>query len=80
MAGKKSKKATNASLETKKERLNRIKEEDKERKVWREGRLVHKTEPELKTHTSYLTFAVLPQLWTSEDEENMLRKWINAKP
>lgn len=73
-AGKKGKKATNASLETKKERLDRIKEEDKERKVWREGRLVHKTESELKTHTSYLTFAVLPQVWTADDEKNMLQE------
>ena len=47
--------------ETKRERLDRIKQEEKERKLWREGKLVHRTEPELKTHTSYLTFAILPQ-------------------
>jgi tRNA (adenine57-N1/adenine58-N1)-methyltransferase len=79
-AGKKGKKATDASLETKKQRLDRIKEEDKDRKVWREGRLVHKTEPELKTHTSYLTFAVLPQAWSQEDEARMMEKWSSARP
>jgi tRNA (adenine57-N1/adenine58-N1)-methyltransferase len=71
------KKVTNANLETKKDRLDRIKEEDKERKVWREGRLVHRTEPELKTHTSYLTFAILPQVWSEQDEKRMLQKWDN---
>ncbi|KAK5075804.1 tRNA (adenine-N(1)-)-methyltransferase catalytic subunit trm61, partial [Cryomyces antarcticus] len=28
-----------------------------ERNIFKEGRLVHRTEPELKTHTSYLAFA-----------------------
>ena len=78
-AGKKVKKGANATLETKKERLDRIKEEDKDRKVWREGRLVHKTEPDLKTHTSYLTFAVLPQSWSIENEQAMVKKWSSAK-
>ena len=77
-AGKRNKNFTAAHLETKKDRLDRIKEEDKERKVWREGRLVHKTEPELKTHTSYLTFAILPQVWTAEAERSMLWKWSSA--
>lgn len=35
---------------------------------FRTGRLVHRTEPEIKTHTSYLTFAVLPAHWTDEME------------
>jgi tRNA (adenine57-N1/adenine58-N1)-methyltransferase len=78
-AGKKGAKATDASIETKKERLDRIKQEDKDRKVWREGKLVHKTEPELKTHTSYLTFAMLPQAWSQEDEAKAMEKWFNAK-
>lgn len=38
-------------------------------KHWDEGRLMHRAEPELKTHTSYLVFAILPRLWTEEDEE-----------
>ena len=36
---------------------------------------MHRTEPELKTHTSYLVFAVLPRPWTKEDEEKARRKY-----
>lgn len=36
---------------------------------WDEGQLVHRSEPDLKTHTSYLVFAILPREWTEEDEE-----------
>ncbi|KAL2401426.1 tRNA (adenine(58)-N(1))-methyltransferase catalytic subunit trm61 [Exophiala dermatitidis] len=39
------------------------------------GSLVHRTEPELKTHTSYLVFAVLPREWTEEDEAAAQAKW-----
>ncbi|KAL2417674.1 tRNA (adenine(58)-N(1))-methyltransferase catalytic subunit trm61 [Exophiala dermatitidis] len=39
------------------------------------GSLVHRTEPELKTHTSYLVFAVLPREWTEEDEKAAQAKW-----
>lgn len=46
-----------------------------ERKVYKEGRLTHRSEPEVKTHTSYLLFAVLPQEWTPEDEERAKAKW-----
>ncbi|TKA71397.1 hypothetical protein B0A49_09223 [Cryomyces minteri] len=46
-----------------------------ERKIFKEGRLVHRTEPELKTHTSYLAFAVLPRQWTAEDEARCKRRW-----
>jgi tRNA (adenine57-N1/adenine58-N1)-methyltransferase catalytic subunit len=46
-----------------------------ERKVYKEGKLVHRTEPEVKTHTSYLVFAVLPQEWTAEDEAKAREKW-----
>ncbi|KAL2019626.1 hypothetical protein VTK56DRAFT_9441 [Thermocarpiscus australiensis] len=35
---------------------------------WMEGRLITRGEPEIKTHTSYLVFAVLPREWTDEDE------------
>ncbi|KAL2112946.1 hypothetical protein VUR80DRAFT_5850 [Thermomyces stellatus] len=44
-------------------------------KPWKEGRLVHRAEPELKTHTSYLTFAVLPREWTEEQEAEALARW-----
>ncbi|KAI9885012.1 MAG: hypothetical protein M1823_003180 [Watsoniomyces obsoletus] len=46
-----------------------------ERKIFKEGRIVHRAEPELKTHTSYLVFAVLPQDWTVEDEERARQRW-----
>ncbi|KAL1970894.1 hypothetical protein VTN77DRAFT_2728 [Rasamsonia byssochlamydoides] len=39
------------------------------------GRLVHRTEPELKTHTSYLVFAVLPRDWSDEDEQRCRQSW-----
>jgi tRNA (adenine57-N1/adenine58-N1)-methyltransferase len=56
-------------IESRKDRLARIKKQDKDRKPWKEGRLVHRTEAELKTHTSYLTFALLPRAWSAEDEQ-----------
>ena len=46
-----------------------------ERKIYKEGKVVHRTEPEVKTHTSYLVFAVLPREWTAEDEEKARAKW-----
>jgi len=39
-----------------------------EKKVYKEGKLVHRTEPEVKNHTSYLVFAILPREWSAEDE------------
>ncbi|TGZ85579.1 tRNA methyltransferase complex GCD14 subunit [Ascodesmis nigricans] len=39
-----------------------------------EGRLVTRNEAELKTHTSYLTFATLPRAWSKEDEEAAMRE------
>ncbi|KAJ6788400.1 hypothetical protein PWT90_07795 [Aphanocladium album] len=44
-------------------------------KPWMQGRLIHRSESDLKTHTSYLVFAVLPPEWTEEDEEKALAKW-----
>ena len=44
-------------------------------KPWLEGQLVTRTEPEVKTHTSYLVFAVLPREWTDEDEAAALARW-----
>jgi tRNA (adenine57-N1/adenine58-N1)-methyltransferase len=44
-------------------------------KIWKEGRLITKGEPEVKTHTSYLVFAVLPREWSAEDEESAFRRW-----
>ncbi|BDD55992.1 tRNA (adenine-N(1)-)-methyltransferase catalytic subunit trm61 [Monascus purpureus] len=53
------------------------------------GRLVHRSELDLKTHTSYLVFAVLPRDWSEEDELKCQQAWPsnstetasqNAKP
>ncbi|KAK0615921.1 S-adenosyl-L-methionine-dependent methyltransferase [Bombardia bombarda] len=42
---------------------------------WMDGRLVTRGEPEIKTHTSYLVFAILPREWTKEDEEATAKKY-----
>ncbi|KAF7880299.1 uncharacterized protein EAF02_007145 [Botrytis sinoallii] len=44
-------------------------------KIYKEGKLIHKTEPEVRTHTSYLVFAVLPRKWSEEDERKAREKW-----
>lgn len=46
-----------------------------EKKIYKEGKLAHRTEPEVKTHTSYLVFAILPREWSAEDEEKAAAKW-----
>lgn len=46
-----------------------------EGKVYKDGRLIHRTEQEIKTHTSYLVFAILPMEWSAEDEEKAAAKW-----
>ncbi|OBT57731.1 hypothetical protein VE04_02445 [Pseudogymnoascus sp. 24MN13] len=46
-----------------------------ERKAFKDGNLIHKTEQEVKTHTSYLVFAVLPVEWSEEDEERAAALW-----
>ncbi|KAI0459936.1 tRNA methyltransferase complex GCD14 subunit [Xylaria acuta] len=48
-------------------------------KPWMVGRLVHRTEAEIKTHTSYLVFAVLPQEWSEEQEAAAFEKWPCGK-
>ena len=64
-----------AKVQSKAERLAEIKKNLSSRKLFKEGRLVHRTEPEVKTHTSYLTFAVLPTAWSEEDEDEAARLW-----
>ncbi|GAP83955.2 putative tRNA methyltransferase complex GCD14 subunit [Rosellinia necatrix] len=44
-------------------------------KPWAAGRLIHRTEAEIKTHTSYLVFAILPQEWSEEQEAAALANW-----
>ena len=36
---------------------------------------MHRLEQEVKLHTSYLLFAVLPQEWTAEDEDKARVTW-----
>lgn len=62
-------------IESKAERLQRIQTEAEERKLYKEGNLVHRSEPEVKTHTSYLVFAVLPREWNEADELDCLEQW-----
>ncbi|KAG6006497.1 hypothetical protein E4U21_007042 [Claviceps maximensis] len=49
--------------------------EDKEGPSWMQGNVVHRTENELKTHTSYLVFAILPPEWDDAAEEAAMAKW-----
>ncbi|MCJ1454877.1 tRNA (adenine-N(1)-)-methyltransferase catalytic subunit trm61 [Mycoblastus sanguinarius] len=60
---------------SKQQRLENIRTALEGRKLYNEGRLVHKAEPELKTHTSYLVFAILPREWTEEDELKAQQQW-----
>jgi tRNA (adenine57-N1/adenine58-N1)-methyltransferase len=40
---------------------------------------VHRTEDNLKTHTSYLVFAILPREWSEDDEQKCREKWPSAQ-
>lgn len=62
-------------MSKKADRLARNAEEATSRKAFREGRLTHRTEPEIRTHTSYLIFAVLPIEWTEADEARCKQQW-----
>ena len=57
-----------SGLATKEQRLTNIRDALPGRKIYLEGRLSHRHEPELKTHTSYLVFGLLPRSWSAEDE------------
>lgn len=41
---------------------------NREKKGAKAGKIATRIEPEIKSHTSYLVFAVLPREWTAEDE------------
>ncbi len=60
---------------SKHQRLENIRSAQEGRKLYKEGRLIHKAEPELKTHTSYLVFAILPREWSEEDELKAQQQW-----
>lgn len=48
-------------------------------KPFLQGQLVTRPETELKAHTSYLVFAILPREWTEEDEAAAAAKWPIGK-
>ena len=60
---------------SKQQRLQNIRDAQEGRKLFKEGRMVTKVEPELKMHTSYLVFAVLPRQWRQADEEKAQAEW-----
>lgn len=60
---------------SKQQRIEKIREVQEARKLFKEGRLIHKAEPDLKTHTSYLVFAILPRDWTAADELQAQQRW-----
>lgn len=71
----KSGEATPVQHVSKQQRLENIRNAQEGRKLFKEGRLIHKAEPELKTHTSYLVFAILPREWSEEDELKAQEQW-----
>ena len=56
------------------------KAQEAQKALFKDGTLVHRSEPELKTHTSYLVFALLPREWTEEDEDQVRSKWKGSVP
>ncbi|QIW96787.1 hypothetical protein AMS68_002305 [Peltaster fructicola] len=58
------------SIQSKAERLEENKRAAEQRKLYKEGNLIHRTEAEVKSHTSYLVFAILPREWTEQDEQD----------
>ncbi|RAO71690.1 uncharacterized protein BHQ10_007702 [Talaromyces amestolkiae] len=74
-------KAEEESVEEKEQEIqkqqatNQTKETSSQIPSYEMGRLVHRTEPDLKTHTSYLVFAVLPRAWSADDERKARELW-----
>ncbi|MCJ1310406.1 tRNA (adenine-N(1)-)-methyltransferase catalytic subunit trm61 [Agyrium rufum] len=62
-------------LLSKQERREQILQAQEGRKIYKEGNLVHRSEADIKMHTSYLVFAVLPRAWTEEDEKKARDQW-----
>lgn len=48
-------------------------------KLFMQGQLVTRPETEIKAHTSYLVFAVLPREWSEEDEAAAAANWPTGK-
>ena len=64
---------------SKQQRLEDLRLAQEGRKVFKEGRLIHKAEPEMKLHTSYLVFAILPREWGDKDEIFAQERWLASK-
>ena len=64
---------------TDQENIVRCRKNGAEDKPWMHGRIVHRPEAEIKTHTSYLVFAILPREWSEEDEAAAFAKWPCGK-
>lgn len=43
--------------------------------AYKQGTLIHRSTGELKTHTSYLVFAILPCSWSEDDELRCRKEW-----
>ena len=56
------------------------KAQEAQKALFNQGTLIHRSEPELKTHTSYLVFAVLPRAWTEVDELQARNKSKGSAP
>lgn len=63
---------------SKQQRLQNIKDAQMGRKLYKEGQLLTRAESELKTHTSYLVFALLPSAWSEEDERSATRNMASS--
>jgi tRNA (adenine57-N1/adenine58-N1)-methyltransferase catalytic subunit len=59
----------------KKQKPQHIGNQEARHTLFKDGSLVHRPEPELKTHTSYLVFAILPMQWTETDEARARSQW-----
>ena len=57
------------------QRQEKNQQAQKERKIYKEGTIVSRSEAEIKTHTSYLVFAVLPVAWSEDDEAAALARF-----
>ncbi|KAB8274091.1 hypothetical protein BDV30DRAFT_98520 [Aspergillus minisclerotigenes] len=50
-------------------------QQESEVPLYKQGRVMTRSELDLKNHTSYLVFAILPREWTEEDEKRCREKW-----
>lgn len=69
----------NGSLENPKVQVIEEESKDAAVKSFMQGQLVTRPESDIKAHTSYLVFAVLPREWTEEDEAGAAAKWPIGK-